>query len=144
MCTLTGLLAGLWEFLSLPQAEKNSDIKEKKALCAEINRILGSHLTDGLLQSVGEVSFEVHHASILHTLTSTLTLPGAASLPCDVSLIGLLQVVHIFSHIHQTYVVHSLRLKDAHTRAQSENAQWLSRSALQEAAVSTGVKKVFI
>lgn len=56
VCVLTGLLAGLWEFPALLQEEKNSDIKEKKALCAEINRILGTHLTDGLLQCVGEVS----------------------------------------------------------------------------------------
>lgn len=54
------------------------------------------------------------------------------------------QVVHIFSHIHQTYVVHSVRLKDAGTQTRAENARWLTRSALQEAAVSTGVKKVFI
>lgn len=51
-----------------------------------------------------------------------------------------LQVVHIFSHIHQTYIVYTLRLKDAGSH--SENMQWLTRSALQEAAVSTGVKKV--
>uniref|UniRef100_A0A3Q3XK04 Adenine DNA glycosylase n=1 Tax=Mola mola TaxID=94237 RepID=A0A3Q3XK04_MOLML len=101
-----GLLAGLWEFPALLQAEKNSDVKEKKALCAEISRLLGTRLTDSLLQYVGEV-------------------------------------VHIFSHIHQTYVVHSVRLQDACTEQQTENAQWLNRSALQEAAVSTGVKKVW-
>lgn len=50
------------------------------------------------------------------------------------------QVVHIFSHIHQTYVVHTLCLEDA--VSQSENRQWLTQSAIQEAAVSTGVKKV--
>ncbi|XP_029356237.1 adenine DNA glycosylase [Echeneis naucrates] len=52
------------------------------------------------------------------------------------------EVVHIFSHIHQTYVVHSVRLKNGDTQTQTKNAQWLSRSALQEAAVSTGVKKI--
>nr|XP_040041051.1 adenine DNA glycosylase isoform X2 [Gasterosteus aculeatus aculeatus] len=52
------------------------------------------------------------------------------------------EVVHIFSHIHQTYVVHSVRLKDAGTQTRAENARWLTRSALQEAAVSTGVKKI--
>lgn len=41
-------------------------------------------------------------------------------------------------------MVHSVRLKDGDTQTQSENAQWLNRSALQEAAVSTGVKKVVI
>ncbi|XP_056895213.1 adenine DNA glycosylase isoform X1 [Takifugu flavidus] len=97
-----GLLAGLWEFPCINHEEKNA-VEEKKVLCAEINRILGTSLTHGLLQYVGEV-------------------------------------VHIFSHIHQTYVVHTLRLKDA--VSQSENMQWLTPSALQEAAVSTGVKKI--
>uniref|UniRef100_A0A8D3A2H9 Adenine DNA glycosylase n=1 Tax=Scophthalmus maximus TaxID=52904 RepID=A0A8D3A2H9_SCOMX len=100
-----GLLAGLWEFPSLLLEEENSDTKQKRALCAEVSRILGSRLTESLLQYIGEV-------------------------------------VHIFSHIHQTYVVHTVRLTDGQTRAPTENAQWLSRAALQEAAVSTGVKKI--
>lgn len=100
-----GLLAGLWEFPSLLLEGENSEMKQKKALCAEIRRILGTHLTESLIQYVGEV-------------------------------------VHIFSHIHQTYVVHSVCLKDCDTQTQTENAQWLTRSALQEAAVSTGVKKI--
>ncbi|KAG8003628.1 Adenine DNA glycosylase [Nibea albiflora] len=100
-----GLLAGLWEFPSLLQEEKTSDVKQKQALCSEISRLLGTRLTDSLLQYVGEV-------------------------------------VHVFSHIHQTYVVHSVRLKDGDTQTQTESAQWLDRSALQEAAVSAGVKKI--
>ncbi|CAK6955331.1 adenine DNA glycosylase [Scomber scombrus] len=100
-----GLLAGLWEFPSLLLEGENSEIKQKKALCAKIRGILGTHLTEGLFQYVGEV-------------------------------------VHIFSHIHQTYVVHIVCLKDGDSQTQTENAQWLSRSALQEAAVSTGVKKI--
>ncbi|XP_045905032.1 adenine DNA glycosylase isoform X1 [Micropterus dolomieu] len=100
-----GLLAGLWEFPSLVLEEKNTEMKQKQALCAEISRILGTPLTESLLQYVGEV-------------------------------------VHIFSHIHQTYAVHSVCLKDGDTQTQTENVQWLTRSALQEAAVSTGVKKI--
>ena len=54
------------------------------------------------------------------------------------------QVVHIFSHIHQTYVVYSVCLKDkpATEERLGENLQWLTRPALLEAAVSTGLKKV--
>ncbi|XP_053729554.1 adenine DNA glycosylase [Synchiropus splendidus] len=52
------------------------------------------------------------------------------------------EVVHIFSHIHQTYVVYSLCLKDGDIQTERGNTQWLSRSALQGAAVSTGVKKI--
>lgn len=125
----TGLLAGLWEFPCVPQEDKNGNIKEKKVLCSEINRILGTSLTHSLLQYVGEV--------ILTSLSWT---------HCHAHELMIhhchLQVVHIFSHIHQTYIVHTLCLNDAGSR--SENMQWLTRSALQDAAVSTGVKKVSI
>ncbi|XP_059197135.1 adenine DNA glycosylase [Centropristis striata] len=100
-----GLLAGLWEFPSLLQEEQSSEIRQKRALCAQISGLLGTSLSQSLLQYVGEV-------------------------------------VHIFSHIHQTYVVHSVCLKDSDSQTQTENVQWLTRSALQEAAVSTGVKKI--
>ncbi|XP_026201220.1 adenine DNA glycosylase isoform X2 [Anabas testudineus] len=100
-----GLLAGLWEFPGLLVEGENSEVQQKRALCAELRTILGTHLTESLFQYVGEV-------------------------------------VHIFSHIHQTYVVHSVCLKDSDTQTQTGNAQWLTRSALQEAAVSTGVKKI--
>lgn len=52
------------------------------------------------------------------------------------------QVVHVFSHIHQTYVVYAARLSQSGAGAPAENTRWLSRSALQDAAVSTGLKKV--
>lgn len=84
---------------------------------------------------------------VIGTPSVTMLLTGWINPFCrHVTLIGrcCLQVVHIFSHIHQTYVVHRMRLKDGDIQAQSENAQWLSRSALQEAAVSTGVKKVCV
>uniref|UniRef100_A0A7N8WL91 Adenine DNA glycosylase n=1 Tax=Mastacembelus armatus TaxID=205130 RepID=A0A7N8WL91_9TELE len=100
-----GLLAGLWEFPSLLLEAENSEVKQKRALCAELNGILGTCLTESVFQYVGEV-------------------------------------VHIFSHIHQTYVVYSMILKDGGTETQTEDTQWLTRSSLQEAAVSTGVKKV--
>lgn len=54
---MTGLLAGLWEFPSLLQEEKSSDLKHKEILSDEINRILGTRCTGRLLQDVGEVGF---------------------------------------------------------------------------------------
>lgn len=50
-----GLLAGLWEFPCITHEEKNDAVKEKKVLCATINRILGTSLTHSLLQYVGQV-----------------------------------------------------------------------------------------
>ncbi|XP_065812400.1 adenine DNA glycosylase [Labrus bergylta] len=100
-----GLLAGLWEFPSLLLDDKSSEVKHKRALCAEISTLVGINLSESNFKCVGEV-------------------------------------VHIFSHIHQTYVVHSLSLKDRDTQTPTESTQWLTKSALQEAAVSTGVKKI--
>lgn len=39
-------------------------------------------------------------------------------------------------------MVYSVCLRDGDAQTRAENVQWLTRSALQEAAVSTGVKKV--
>lgn len=54
----------------------------------------------------------------------------------------LCQVVHIFSHIHQTYIVFSARVSDWSEGDKEQKTCWLTKSALKEAAVSTGVKKV--
>uniref|UniRef100_A0A671R0C3 Adenine DNA glycosylase n=1 Tax=Sinocyclocheilus anshuiensis TaxID=1608454 RepID=A0A671R0C3_9TELE len=54
----------------------------------------------------------------------------------------LCQVVHIFSHIHQTYIVFSVHGSDWSEGEQEQKTCWLTKSALQGAAVSTGVKKV--
>ncbi|KAK2835649.1 hypothetical protein Q5P01_016133 [Channa striata] len=95
----------LVEFPSLQVEGENTEVKQKKALCTELSRILEGPLNEKLFQYVGEV-------------------------------------VHIFSHIHQTYVVYSVCLKDRDAQTQPENTQWLTRSALQKAAVSTGLKKI--
>ncbi|XP_061538765.1 adenine DNA glycosylase isoform X2 [Phycodurus eques] len=53
------------------------------------------------------------------------------------------EVLHVFSHIQQTYVVHTLRVGGGgDARLRTANVRWVSRSALQEAAVSTAVKKI--
>ncbi|XP_073675360.1 A/G-specific adenine DNA glycosylase [Garra rufa] len=52
------------------------------------------------------------------------------------------EVVHIFSHIHQTYIVFSVRVSDWSERELEQKTCWLTKSALKEAAVSTGVKKI--
>ncbi|XP_061744133.1 adenine DNA glycosylase [Nerophis ophidion] len=84
-----------------------------------------------------EKSEEEHKGALCADLSSLL---GVQVIGSSLNYVG--EVVHVFSHIHQTYVVHTLCLRDAGAPTQTENAQWLSRSALQEAAVPTGVKKV--
>ncbi|XP_010903291.1 adenine DNA glycosylase [Esox lucius] len=56
------------------------------------------------------------------------------------------EVVHIFSHIHQTYVVYSVCLRVSREEVgwdtQAGITRWLTGPALHTAAVSTGVKKI--
>ncbi|XP_028857009.1 adenine DNA glycosylase isoform X2 [Denticeps clupeoides] len=52
------------------------------------------------------------------------------------------EVVHIFSHIHQTYVVYKMALSGSRGTEQKSTGRWLTKCALQEAAVSTGLKKI--
>ncbi|KAI5610420.1 adenine DNA glycosylase, partial [Silurus asotus] len=52
------------------------------------------------------------------------------------------KVVHIFSHIHQTYIVYSASVCECVEVQRDQKICWLEHSALQEAAVSTGVKKI--
>ncbi|KAA0714274.1 Adenine DNA glycosylase [Triplophysa tibetana] len=52
------------------------------------------------------------------------------------------EVVHIFSHIHQTYIVFSVCVSDCSEKEQEQKTCWLTKCALQGAAVSTGLKKI--
>lgn len=70
---LSGLLAGMWEFPSLLQEEKSSEMKQKKALCAEISKKLGTRLTDSLLQHVGEVGQMFTHRTHIKSFCSCVT-----------------------------------------------------------------------
>nr|XP_057929766.1 adenine DNA glycosylase isoform X2 [Doryrhamphus excisus] len=85
-----------------------------------------------------EDMLEKEHKGVLCADLSSLL--GVQVIDSSLQYVG--DVVHVFSHIHQTYVVYTLCLRDAVMPTQTENTQWLSRSALHEAAVSTGVKKI--
>ncbi|KAL3868490.1 hypothetical protein ACJMK2_041291 [Sinanodonta woodiana] len=59
------------------------------------------------------------------------------------------EVVHIFSHIHQTYVVHAVIINDSDVEQEvvedttSPTTRWVTKEIFMEAAVSTAMKKVF-
>lgn len=93
---MTGLLAGLWEFPSLLQEEKSSDIKHKEILSDEINRILGTRCTSSLLQDVGEVGF-MSPTDLPHTHTRSLFQCLFNLLSLSVSLFLLLTVCRLFT-----------------------------------------------
>ncbi|NXE08186.1 MUTYH glycosylase, partial [Lophotis ruficrista] len=102
----SGLLAGLWEFPSLPLAQGLQEEKQREVLADHLQAWMG--------------------------------WPVVAK---DLRLIG--EVVHIFSHIHQTYVVYSLPLDgDVTLDPALSPSRWVTEEEFYASAVSTAMKKV--
>ncbi|XP_072722859.1 adenine DNA glycosylase isoform X3 [Ciconia boyciana] len=101
-----GLLAGLWEFPSLPLAQGLQEEKQREALADHLRAWTGWPVVAGGLRLIGEV-------------------------------------VHIFSHIHQTYVVYSLPLDgDVTLDPALSPSRWVTEEEFHASAVSTAMKKV--
>ncbi|NXY51007.1 MUTYH glycosylase, partial [Ceuthmochares aereus] len=102
----SGLLAGLWEFPSVPLAHDLQEEKQREALADHLQGWLGRPVPAEGLRLIGEV-------------------------------------VHIFSHIHQTYVVYSLPLNgDVTLDPASSPLRWVTEEEFHASAVSTAMKKV--
>ncbi|XP_075791978.1 adenine DNA glycosylase isoform X1 [Pelodiscus sinensis] len=110
----SGLLAGLWEFPSLPLGPGLKEKQQREALLGHVQAWAGEAVARGCLRLVGEVS-------------------------------------HVFSHIHQTYVVYSLLLGGGAGAASSRRdgepgrpaCRWVTQAEFQKSAVSTAMKKVW-
>ncbi|NWS55792.1 MUTYH glycosylase, partial [Chunga burmeisteri] len=102
----SGLLAGLWEFPSLPLAQGLQEEKQREVLADHLQAWMGRPVVARGLRYIGEV-------------------------------------VHIFSHIHQTYVVYSLPLDgDVTLDPASSPSRWVTEEEFHASAVSTAMKKV--
>ncbi|NWW90629.1 MUTYH glycosylase, partial [Rhynochetos jubatus] len=102
----SGLLAGLWEFPSLPLAQGLQEEKQREVLADHLRACTGWPVVARALQLIGEV-------------------------------------VHIFSHIHQTYVVYSLPLDgDVALDPALAPSRWVTEEEFHASAVSTAMKKV--
>ncbi|NXD14166.1 MUTYH glycosylase, partial [Nothocercus nigrocapillus] len=102
----SGLLAGLWEFPSLPLALGLQEEKQREALADHLRAWTGRPVAAGGLRYVGEV-------------------------------------IHIFSHIHQTYVVYSLPVDEDVTLDPALSPwRWVTEEEFHASAVSTAMKKV--
>ncbi|XP_074953879.1 adenine DNA glycosylase isoform X2 [Phalacrocorax aristotelis] len=102
----SGLLAGLWEFPSLPLAQGLQEEKQREVLADHLQAWTGRPVAAGGLRFIGEV-------------------------------------VHIFSHIHQTYVVYSLSLDgDVTLDPALSPSRWVTEEEFHASAVSTAMKKV--
>ncbi|KAF2978026.1 hypothetical protein EK904_011540 [Melospiza melodia maxima] len=102
----SGLLAGLWEFPSVPLAQDLQEEKEREELADHLQAWMGQPVAAKGLQFIGEV-------------------------------------IHIFSHIHQTYVVYSLHLDgDVTLDPALSPSRWVTEHEFHASAVSTAMKKV--
>uniref|UniRef100_A0A8B9CH47 Adenine DNA glycosylase n=1 Tax=Anser brachyrhynchus TaxID=132585 RepID=A0A8B9CH47_9AVES len=103
----SGLLAGLWEFPSVPLAPGLQQEQQREVLVDHLQAWAGQPVAAGSLRFIGEV-------------------------------------VHVFSHIHQTYVVYSLSLDgDVTLDLASSPSRWVTEEEFRASAVSTAMKKVF-
>ncbi|XP_009957068.1 PREDICTED: LOW QUALITY PROTEIN: A/G-specific adenine DNA glycosylase, partial [Leptosomus discolor] len=101
----SGLLAGFWEFPSIPLAQGLQE-KQREVLADHLQAWTGQPMAAGGLRFIGEV-------------------------------------VHIFSHIHQTYVVYSLPLDgDVTLDPALSPSRWVTEEEFHASAVSTAMKKV--
>ncbi|XP_062437436.1 adenine DNA glycosylase [Rhea pennata] len=102
----SGLLAGLWEFPSLPLALGLQEEEQREVLADHLQAWTGQRVAAGGLHYVGEV-------------------------------------IHIFSHIHQTYVVYSLPVNgDVTLDPELSPSRWVTEEEFCTSAVSTAMKKV--
>ncbi|XP_071897830.1 adenine DNA glycosylase isoform X2 [Anas platyrhynchos] len=102
----SGLLAGLWEFPSVPLAPGLQQEQQREVLQDHLQAWTGQPVAAGSLRFMGEV-------------------------------------VHVFSHIHQTYVVYSLPLDgDVTLDLASSPSRWVTEEEFRASAVSTAMKKV--
>ncbi|CAH8542222.1 unnamed protein product [Schistosoma rodhaini] len=135
----TGLLAGLWEFPSytIEDNKLTSEIQSSSFIPLVIDRITNA-------------------------LNSSLNITSVNEL--NVKPIG--EVLHIFSHIHMTYIVFELKVEQDQQTISSEclnnsnttttnttttydwppslnSGRWVSREDLNDSAISTATRKIF-
>ncbi|CAH8556812.1 unnamed protein product [Heterobilharzia americana] len=134
----TGLLAGLWEFPSYTvETFDNKNVKPVKEQ-----------------RQIDDVESFLPLA--LNRITSALKNSSSSIVSCDdfrVQSVG--EVAHIFSHIHMTYVVFTLKLEEKHlSKCLDENisdiwppdlnfGRWVNQTDLHSSAISTATKKIF-
>lgn len=155
-CPLSpGLLAGLWEFPSVPLAPGLQQEQQREVLRDHLQAWTGQPVAAGSLQFMGEVSVGRGASPTCSVMGDAAReggpcpllapLPHPALLFCQFQCLPLpLQVVHVFSHIHQTYVVYSLPLDgDVTLDLASSPSRWVTEEEFHASAVSTAMKKVF-
>ncbi|XP_050403169.1 adenine DNA glycosylase [Patella vulgata] len=77
-------------------------------------------------------------------ITDTLNTKYGIVLSGDCKRLKVGEVVHIFSHIHQTYVVESITLTDhIKDKTNQDDVRWVTKDDFLQSAISTAMKKVF-
>ena len=78
-------------------------------------------------------------------VSSTLSRICAACQPLIISITSPHQITHVFSHVHHTYSVYCVTVRDEVDGAPGLDActhRWVPTSDLQQCALSTAMRKV--
>ena len=134
--------------------------QEKVAVCvleyhaADENMLfLVKRPSSGLLAGLWEfpnfvVETELSDEALISKVKEFLREEFEIILPESQKISHLGEVVHLFSHIHHTYIVHKTVLTTSPEMLNGEsvngrNTKWVQQSKFLETAVSTGMKKVY-
>ncbi|XP_069498464.1 adenine DNA glycosylase [Ambystoma mexicanum] len=127
-------------------------VLERKRESGEPEYLIVQRPTSGLLAGMWEFPSSLLETDLLlrkqeQALCKHLsTLSGITTSSTDLQRVG--EVVHIFSHIHQTYLVYSLYVEKAQSALvkqegpQLQPSRWVTMAEFHKSAVSTAMKKV--
>ncbi|XP_061191896.1 adenine DNA glycosylase-like [Saccostrea echinata] len=120
----------------------------KKSETEELQYYLVQRSQKGLLAGLWEfpsVKMEEDDENSHHTVHEILQKSCGLLVPPSTQSMVVGEVEHIFSHIHQTYIVQSLVVSESEidsSNIHTENGRWVTREEFSSAAVSTAMKKV--
>nr|XP_022313294.1 adenine DNA glycosylase-like isoform X1 [Crassostrea virginica] len=81
-----------------------------------------------------------------HSIHKVLQSSCGLGVPAAIQSTHVGSVEHIFSHIHQTYVVQAVEVSEEEvddSQVHTESCRWVTKEEFSSAAVSTAMKKVF-
>ncbi|XP_048762562.2 adenine DNA glycosylase-like [Ostrea edulis] len=121
----------------------------KKSAKEDVQYFLVQRPQKGLLAGLWEfpsVKVEEDDENNDHTVREILRKSCGLRVPLSSQSTSVGNVEHIFSHIHQTYIVQALVVDEGDvdsSQIHMENSRWLTKEEFSSAAVSTAMKKVF-
>ncbi|CAG2206874.1 mutY [Mytilus edulis] len=152
-CPLCIQSSEVWDSRTIPERKKKAAREEQTKVCIVCKKNKSEALycivqrpAKGLLAGLWEFPSLKIDGDCSEELSPQQLLKDSCGLHVDTlkhTYVG--EVVHLFSHIHQTYVIDSITVEeeDVKDHPSTKPLRWVTEEELHESAVSTAMKKVF-